>query len=61
MVHIDIIKMQKWFKFGVNILFRFQAMGKKLNLDDFFSTSQTHCITARKAANISNGFWCVIS
>ena len=36
MVHIDIIKIQTWSKFGVNILFSFQVMGKKLNLDDFF-------------------------
>ena len=52
--------MQNWSKPGVNIFFTFQIMSKKLNLDDFFRLSG-HCITARKAADISDGFWCVIS
>ena len=40
-VHININKMQNWSKPGVNIFFSFQVISKKLNLDDFFSTSRT--------------------
>ena len=54
MVHIDIIKMQKWSKFGVNILFSFQVMGKKLNLYDFFSTSRTQSLTKVVGAKSEN-------
>ena len=37
--------MQNWCKSGVNIFFSFWFMGKKLNLDDFFSTSRTQSWT----------------
>ena len=37
--------MQNWRKSGVNIFFSFWFMGKKLNLDDFFSTSRTQSWT----------------
>ena len=44
-VRINIDKMQNWRKSGVNIFFSFWFMGKKLNLDDFFSTSRTQSWT----------------
>ena len=46
--------MQNWSKPGVNIFFSFQVISKKLNLDDFFSTSRTQSLTklvAKKSEN----------
>ena len=44
--------MQNWSKPGVNIFFSFQVMSKKLNLDDFFSTSRTQSLTKLVAKNL---------
>ena len=44
--------MQNWSKLGVNIIFSFQVMSKKLNLDDFFSTWRTQSLTKLVAKNL---------